>query len=285
MNSLGQNKKVTVILVIVLVFLIGFAVYYYLLLPKMEERDSLTAQINDARAESATLNNQIKTMKDNQQATKKSPTELMAKVPTSIELSDLIKSIEQVELGSDTQIVDMAFNNYDASVKETLQTTIEDNNLDNGQSTNANNASNGQAQATGDINKDENTNAQTTTDVKTINNTNTENANEVVTNEQNNDETLPVSPISLDSLPDSLKLVTMNVTVAAKGEKEIKEFLKEIEILPRIMRIDAVTYESPNKDVEASTDSEENTKDELLQATIQLTTFYYVGQVDDQNVK
>ncbi len=285
MNSLGQNKKVTVILVIVLVFLIGFAVYYYLLMPKMEERDSLTAQINDARAESATLYNQIKTMKDNQQATKKSPTELMAKVPTSIELSDLIKSIEQVELASDTQIVDMAFNNYDASVKETLQTTIEDNNLDNGQSTNANNASNGQAQATGDINTDENTNAQTTTDAKTINNTNTENANEVVTNEQNNDETLPVSPISLDSLPDSLKLVTMNVTVAAKGEKEIKEFLKEIEILPRIMRIDAVTYESPNKDVEASTDSEENTKDELLQATIQLTTFYYVGQVDDQNVK
>ncbi|MGR6896783.1 hypothetical protein [Rummeliibacillus sp. BSL5] len=285
MNSLGQNKKVTVILVIALVFLIAFAIYYYLLMPKMEERDALNAQIKDARVEAVTLNNQIKTMKENQQATKKSPTELMAKVPTSIELSDLIKSIEQVELASDTQIVDMAFNNYDASVKETLQTTIEDNNLDNGQSTNANNASNGQAQATGDINKDENTNAQTTTDAKTSNNTNTENANEVVTNEQNNDETLPVSPIALDSLPDSLKLVTMNVTVAAKDEKEIKEFLKEIEILPRIMRIDAVTYESPNKDVEASTDSEENTKDELLQATIQLTTFYYVGQVDDQNVK
>lgn len=285
MNSLGQNKKVTTILVIALVFLIAFAIYYYLLMPKMEERDALNALIKDARVEAVTLNNQIKTMKENQQATKKSPTELMAKVPTSIELSDLIKSIEQVELASDTQIVDMAFNNYDASVKETLQTTIEDNNLDNSQSTNANNASNGQAQATGDINKDENTNAQTTTDAKTSNNTNTENANEVVTNEQNSDETLPVSPIALDSLPDSLKLVTMNVTVAAKDEKEIKEFLKEIEILPRIMRIDAVTYESPNKDVEASTDSEENTKDELLQATIQLTTFYYVGQVDDQNVK
>ncbi|GEM_PF-818700 len=285
MNSLGQNKKVTTILVIALVFLIAFAIYYYLLMPKMEERDALNAQIKDARVEAVTLNNQIKTMKENQQATKKSPTELMAKVPTSIELSDLIKSIEQVELASDTQIMDMAFNNYDASVKETLQTTIEDNNLDKGQSTNANNASNGQAQATGDLNADENTNAQTTTDAKTINNTTNENANEVVTNEQNNDETLPVSPISLDSLPDSLKLVTMNVTVAAKGEKEIKEFLKEIEILPRIMRIDAVTYESPNKDVEASTDSEENTKDELLQATIQLTTFYYVGQVDDQNVK
>ncbi|AMW99499.1 hypothetical protein [Rummeliibacillus stabekisii] len=279
MNSLGQNKKVKTILVIALVFLIAFAIYYYLLMPKTEERDALNAQIKDARVEAVTLNNQIKTMKENQQATKKSPTELMAKVPTSIGLSDLIKSIEQVELASDTQIVDMAFNNYDASVKETLQTTIEDNSLDNGQSTNS------QAKATGDINTDENTNAQTTTDAKTSNNTTTENANEVVTNEQNNDETLPVSPISLDSLPDSLKLVTMNVTVAAKGEKEIKEFLKEIEILPRIMRIDAVTYESPNKDVEASPDSEENTKDELLQATIQLTTFYYVGQVDDQNVK
>lgn len=279
MNSLGQNKKVKTILVIALVFLIAFAIYYYLLMPKTEERDALNAQIKDARVEAVTLNNQIKTMKENQQATKKSPTELMAKVPTSIGLSDLIKSIEQVELASDTQIVDMAFNNYDASVKETLQTTIEDNSLDNGRSTNS------QAKATGDINTDENTNAQTTTDAKTSNNTTTENANEVVTNEQNNDETLPVSPISFDSLPDSLKLVTMNVTVAAKGEKEIKEFLKEIEILPRIMRIDAVTYESPNKDVEASPDSEENTKDELLQATIQLTTFYYVGQVDDQNVK
>lgn len=285
MNSLGQNKKVTTILVITLVSLIAFAIYYYLLMPKMEERDALNAQIKDAQVEAVTLNNQIKTMKDNQQATKKSPTELIAKVPTSIGLSDLIKSIEQVELASDTQIVDMAFNNYDASVKETLQITIEDNNLDNGQSTNANNATNGQAKATGDITTDENANAQTTTDAATNNNTRTENANEVVADKQNNEETLPVSPISLDSLPDSLKLVTMNVTVASKGEKEIKEFLKEIEILPRIMRIDAVTYESPNKDVEASTDSEENTKDELLQATIQLTTFYYVGQVDDQNVK
>ena len=63
-------------------------------------------------------------------------------------------------------------------------------------------------------------------------------------------------------------------------KKEIKQFLEEIEILPRIMRIDAVSYDTPNTEVAAS--STDPNKDQL-QATIQLTTFYYVGQLDDQN--
>ncbi len=72
----------------------------------------------------------------------------------------------------------------------------------------------------------------------------------------------------------------MNLTVAATDKKEIKQFLEEIEILPRIMRIDAVSYATPNTEVAAS--STDPNKDQL-QATIQLTTFYYVGQLDDQN--
>ncbi|MFJ8262315.1 hypothetical protein ACIQ4I_10205 [Rummeliibacillus sp. NPDC094406] len=48
------------------------------------------------------------------------------------------------------------------------------------------------------------------------------------------------------------------------------------------MRIDSVSYATPNTEV---TGSSTDTKEDQLQATIQLTTFYYVGQLDDQNNK
>ncbi|WP_170061397.1 hypothetical protein [Rummeliibacillus pycnus] len=53
-----------------------------------------------------------------------------------------------------------------------------------------------------------------------------------------------------------------------------------MEIIPRIMRIDSVSYATPIIEV---TESSTDTKQDQLQATIQLTTFYYVGQLDDQN--
>ena len=55
-------------------------------------------------------------------------------MPTNRELSSLINSIEQVESVSKTNVVDIAFNNYDAAVKETINTDIS-----NGQATNGTN--------------------------------------------------------------------------------------------------------------------------------------------------
>ena len=253
MKSFGTNKKLTSLFIAALVFVLGFAIFYYVVYPKMEERDSLQYQITNLKTESKDLEKQLDNLKSNQQAEKKSTSELKTEVPTERELDSLIDSIEQLESVSNTEIVDIAFNNYDAAVKETVNT----------QSTDAQQVDSTQSQ-----------NLNTT--APDSNNQNTDAT-------QNSEKNIaPVSPIATSSLPESLKLLTMNLTVDATDKKEIKQFLREIEFLPRIMRIDSVSYETPNIEV---TNSSADTKEDPLQATIQLTTFYYVGQLDEQNEK
>lgn len=269
MKSFTTNKKVTSLLIVLLVFLLGFAVFYYVIYPKMDERDSLQYQITDLKAESKELEKQLDNVKSNQQAEKKSTSELKTEVPTERELGSLIDSIEQLESVSNTKVGDISFNNYDAAVKETINTDEQKdgatNNTASNQSTNTQQTDSTQSQNANTTATDSNSQSQTTGDQKDA-------------TQNNGKSTIPVSPIASSSLPDSLKLLTMNLTVAATDKKEIKQFLKEIEFLPRIMRIDSVSYATPNKEVTASST---DIKEEQLQATIQLTTFYYVGQLDE----
>lgn len=273
MKSFTTNKKVTSLLIVALVFLLGFAAFYYVIYPKIEERDSLQYQMTDLKTESKELAKQLDNLKSNQQAEKKSNSELKTEVPTERELGSLIDSIEQLESVSNTKVADISFNNYDAAVKETMNTDKQKdgatNNTASNQSTNTQQSDSTQSQNANTTATDSNRESQTTGEQKDA----TQN------NEKN---TIPVSPIASSSLPDSLKLLTMNLTVAATDKKEIKQFLKEIESLPRIMRIDSVSYEIPNTEV---TGSSADMKEDALQATIQLTTFYYVGQLDEQNNK
>ncbi len=134
MKSLGENKKVAGLLIALLIFLIGFALYMYILLPMKEEKNSLQYQISDMQSQIKDSKKQLKNMKSNQQASQKSNSELKTEVPTNRELSSLINSIEQVESVSKTNVVDIAFNNYDAVVKETINTDPT-----NGQATNVTN--------------------------------------------------------------------------------------------------------------------------------------------------
>ena len=265
MKSFGTNKKVTSLLIAALVFVLGFAIFYYVVYPKMQERDSLQYQITDLKTDSKKLAKQLNNLKSNQQAESKSLTELKTEVPTERELRSLIDSIEQLESVSNAKVEDISFNNYDATVKETINTTEEKEGITN------NNSSSQSSDTTKQTNSAQSQNTNTTV-------TNQDNQS---TDEQNNEKnTVPVSPIASSSLPDSLKLLTLNLSVSATDKKEIKEFLKGIENIPRIMRIDSVSYATPNTEV---TDSSTDTKEDLLQATIQFTTFYYIGQLDDQN--
>ncbi|HWI48719.1 MAG TPA: hypothetical protein VNU45_10910 [Rummeliibacillus sp.] len=273
MKSFGANKKVTSLLIAAFVFVIGFAVFYYVVYPKMQERDSLQYQISDLKSQSKVLEKQLKTLKSNQEAEKKSTAELTTEVPTKRELSSLINSIEQLESVSNTEVLNIAFNNYDATVKETINTDEQ-----NAGTSNENAAANQKTNATPSTNE-----AQTQDQhANAADQNNTTTKEQQTANQDGEKNAVPVSPIASSSLPDSLKLLTMNLSVSATDKKEIKEFLKEIETLPRIMRIDSVSYATPNTEV---TDSSTDTKEDQLQATIQLTTFYYVGQLDDQSNK
>ncbi|ETT82464.1 hypothetical protein MKZ08_05625 [Viridibacillus sp. FSL R5-0477] len=236
MNSLGSNEKSAYILIGILVITILGAIFYYAVYPKMEESNSLKYQIADMKKEAATLDEQLDIMKEEQKANEKSMSELKTKVPLDRDLSNVINAIEQVELVSETNVIDITFNNYDETVKETIQME------------------------------------ETSTNKEPQNQASSDNVNG---NDESETSVTPVSPIASSSLPEKLKLISMTLSINAKDKKEIRAFLKEVEVLPRIMRIDSVEYEIPNTDVQSSG------ADEAHEATVQLTVFYYEGSVEE----
>lgn len=238
MTSLANNRKSAYILIGVLVFALLFSIFYYVIYPKMEESNLLKYQIADARDKEATLAKQLGAIKKEQQANKKSINELKTKVPLTRELSNILNSIEQVELVSETKVLDVTFNNYDTAVKESIQTAEQP--------------------------------VTSSTGVETQNQSPSTDAE----NSDNEEVVTPVSPITSSSLPETLKLMTMKLSISAQDKEEIRAFLKEVEVLPRIMRIDSVEYEVPNIDVQSSETVEG------LEATVQLTVFYYEGPLE-----
>lgn len=87
-------------------------------------------------------------------------------------------------------------------------------------------------------------------------------------------EETPVSTISQDSLPPELKLVTFEIEVASPDFEHLVDFIKEIEKIERIMHIDIIEFALPGEELELS-----EVEEESIEATVQVTTFYYEGEV------
>lgn len=101
-----------------------------------------------------------------------------------------------------------------------------------------------------------------------------EQAEEEVNGEQDNKITSsPISSISKDSLPSNLKLITFILEVGALDFNSLESFLQEIEQLQRVMKTDTIEFKLPGEQ-----DQLEKDTDLTLQATVQVTTFYYEGE-------
>lgn len=80
----------------------------------------------------------------------------------------------------------------------------------------------------------------------------------------------PVSPVASTPLPAQLKLITFNISVLTKDYDHFNTFLKELESIERINRIDQVEFSMPGEEQNYV----EETK-EAISTVIQVTTFYY----------
>lgn len=87
-------------------------------------------------------------------------------------------------------------------------------------------------------------------------------------------EETPVSTISQESLPPELKLVTFEIVVASPDFDHLVAFIKEIEKIERIMHIDIIEFALPGEELELS-----DIPVGSIEATVQVTTFYYEGEV------
>ncbi|WP_419959132.1 potassium transporter [Psychrobacillus sp. BM2] len=80
----------------------------------------------------------------------------------------------------------------------------------------------------------------------------------------------PVSPVASTPLPPQLKLITFNISVLTKDYDHFNTFLKELESIERIKRIDQVEFSMPGEEQNYNEETEE-----AISAVIQVTTFYY----------
>ena len=105
--------------------------------------------------------------------------------------------------------------------------------------------------------------------------TNTVAEAEAKVNEENqeNTETPPISTIAQENIPLELKLVTFTFDIGALTFDSMVTFLKEVEKLERVMKIDTIKMSLPGE--KEKLDKEADT---TIKATVQITTFYYEGQ-------
>jgi type IV pilus assembly protein PilO len=239
MKQTGENK-VLVALLGLIAFLIVGVVYYYVILPKGEEETRIKYAIQQLKIENSELENQVAVLSA-VETDDANEYDLRKKLPVSRELDKLLHTIQEVELMSESKIVSISFNNYDAEVSQTITTPeVEEEKVEESAE---------EAEETeSDDEEKEAESEDEETDVELVK---------------------PITPIDISLLPEELKLISLKIDLQVLDYDHLLKFLHEIEGLDRVVRIDEVNFYQPG---ELELAQEE--PDKRLDVTVQLTTFF-----------
>lgn len=226
MNDLFSNKQTGYLVVSALIAVLLGAIYYFLVYPMSEEKNSKEVTISTVRSEIALLDSQLSAPVE--EGEDKNSFQLKKKVPLTRELDMLIKSIEEVDLVSEAKIESIEFNNYDEIVADSTLVPSDEE-------------------------------ASPVTDDATT---------EEIEGEQPAET--PVSPVANSTLPPQLKLITFNINILTKDYDHLNTFIKELESIERIKRIDQIELLIPGEESLLEVEFKE-----AISARIQVTTFYY----------
>ena len=230
--QLSNGKNSGPLLVTALVMALLFAVYYYIVLPKQEEAEAKQSTVDSLNSEISTMKEQIALLEEGNSDAVDNEFTIRKKLPESREIDELLLSLEEIEYISDTRIVGVSFNNYDDLVS---------------------------ASGLADPNA--------TAEQNPVEETTDESAAEAVDQQE---ETIPVSTMSAESLPANLKLITFQIDIESLDDEQLQQFLKEIEGLERVMHIDTIEYSLPGEEDALLDDAPK-----VVSASIQVTTFYF----------
>lgn len=240
MNSITSNKNSTILLLTALLAAILFAVYTYVLTPKLDEVEAKESTLNYLNQEITRLQEQITLSEETHQSSISTSLTLRKKVPQTREIEKILLDLAEIEAVTGTLVESIRFNNYDSLV---VDSTITD--------PNAPVVDQEATQGTAAIEEE-----ATDTQSKTADST----------------DTSSVSTIAKETLPAQLKLVTFSFDIVALDMEAVQNFLQEIEQIERIMKIDTLSISSPGEEEQLQEDA-----DPTVKATVQVTTFYYEG--------
>lgn len=241
MNSVTSSRNSTILLLTALLAAILFAVYYYVLTPKLDEVEVKESTISSLNQQITSLQEQLTVLDEMQQTSISNKLALRNKVPQSKEINKILLKIAEIEAVTGTLVDSIRFSNYDTTV---VNSTIQDPSAPVVDSEGT--------QETAELDE------LTTTD---------QSASDTAS------DTPAVSTIAKDSLPAQLKLVTFSFEIVAINQQDLLTFIQEIEQIERVMKIDTVSLTSPGEEEQLQEDAESTYK-----ASIQITTFYYEGE-------
>ena len=130
MNDLMSNKKTATLVIAAFVALILGAIYYLFIYPLNEEKNTKESTVTTVQSEIAVLEEQLVAPVVVEEESVEQAFDLKKKVPPTRALDELIRSIEEVELVSESIVESIDFNNYDGLVAESAlaPTETEDGN-------------------------------------------------------------------------------------------------------------------------------------------------------------
>ncbi|KXH87316.1 hypothetical protein [Sporosarcina sp. HYO08] len=228
-GSFAENKLLALLLGLLAFVLLG-AVYYYLIYPKIAEKDQLERSITQIQQETIALEKQIIALSKVETSTS-DDYELRKKLPVSRDLDKLLRDLNEVELISESKIIAITFNNYDDEVSQSTKLTPAEE----------------EAKKEAEEQQEEQAQKQ----------------------EENSEEEKPVTFIDITTLPPELKLMTLHIDLMTLDADYLMLFLKELESLERVVRIDTIDIAQPGEGELALKDP-----DKRISVSVQLTTFY-----------
>jgi type IV pilus assembly protein PilO len=256
MKKLSGSSASTAILLAALFAALIFAVYYYLVAPKKEEVEMAQNSVNSTNAEIQSLQQNIAVLQQEQLADSADVYELRKKVPENRAMRELILKIEELGFVTTTRISSINFNNYDSLV---LESALQDPNQPPAEEITA---------ETTTTETETSADGTTETTTETTETTETPTEGEAIENEPP-----PVSSIARETLPAELKMITFSLSLQAADKSSIEAYIKELETIERIMRIDNISYALPGEQDLLGEDAENS-----ISASVQVTTFYYEGE-------
>lgn len=236
-----ENSKVLIFLLIVLAFAVFGGFYYYFVWPKLERQAQVTQSIESLQQETDILNRQI----EQHQAQPDETVDLFTlrkKLPISRDVDTLLRSIEEISYIAETNIQTVTFNHYDELVLGADFDGEEEKDLEKEEE-----PEEGSSQAVEEEVLDEVWEEKIVTPGE-----------------------IPKTNLNIENLPETLKYLSLQLTIQAKDEQQLLKFIKEIEGLERIIRIEQLQFNQLGEEGLAQKDA-----DESIQASIQLTTFYF----------
>ena len=236
-----KRQKSSYLLIGALIFALIFALYYYIVLPKVDERATVQSQVDTLNSEIATITADIQTI-EQKNAETEAPNifTLQKKVPQQLNLEEIVRDIEEVEAVTGTRIVSVEFEQQDRDVPETGGTE--------------------------DFIQTQETLSGAAAEAQ-------EN-NPLTTGEVGGATTETTAPVfSKDELPKGLNYISFSITVITPDYKRLQQFIDEFEKMERIFKVDAISFELPGEAELLATESVSS-----IQSEIQLTAFYYEEQ-------